>query len=76
MLLVSSCGHQWQRKLAPCPDGIEGCCVAHYGDFEDDRYCPECGYDIKLDFKGPLMFHEEVGIAVFNTKAIEKIKIG
>lgn len=75
MLIISSCGHQWARQLIPCPDGREGCLVLHYDDFEKDRFCPECGHDVRQDFKDPLMLHEKVGTAVINTNAISKLKL-
>ena len=76
MWLVASCGHKWERKLAPCPEGRQGCLVAHYGDFETDRYCPECGHDIKKDFTGkPLTIKEEIGVAVINPHGVSKLKL-
>lgn len=75
MWLVS-CEHRWERKMIPCPDGIVGCLVAHYGDFEDDRYCPECGYDIEKDFTGkPFTITEKIGMAVINPNGLSKLKL-
>lgn len=69
------CGHTFTTKLAPCPDGREGCCVAHFD--KESFVCPKCGYDSGPDFvkairEGRMV--EEVGISIVNLDAISKLK--
>lgn len=73
MIIVGACGHKWERKSIPCPDGIYGCLVAHYSDDDNDWICPECGHDASP--KGPMTVKEEIGTAVINLGAIKKLNL-
>lgn len=70
------CGAKFPTKMAPCPDGREGCCVAHYD--ADSYRCPECGKDW-----GPEIWKavkegrvkELPAIAIINTAAMAKLEL-
>lgn len=36
---------------APCPDGIAGCCVAHFQERKTTRYVP-CHHNVSTNFLG------------------------
>lgn len=71
----------------PCPDGIDGCLVAHYSD-EQIWVCPDCGHDNQADYKAAWAAYkvqnpkakfwpvrEGIGIAVGNLKGLSKLKM-
>ena len=65
--------------MVSCPDGREGCCVAHYGygckacksvfdaTFEKDEY--------DLIPSKPLIISEEIGIAIVNPRGLRNLTI-
>ena len=69
------CGTKFNTKLAPCPDGREGCCVAH---FDKDSYrCPGCGKDLgpeiwKALSEGRVEYKE--GVAIVNVAAVKELE--
>ena len=76
MQVTASCGHTFQTKQAPCPDGRVGCMVAHYN--QESFICPECGLDTgpevrKAMLEGP--WKEELGMGVYNPAALQKLEM-
>ena len=70
------CGSTFQSRPAPCPDGMEGCLVAHYD--EKSFVCPRCGYDSgpaigKALREGP--YKEEIGVGFANLDGIRKLTL-
>ena len=66
--LIWTIPHTWFRKMVPCPDGREGCMVAHYGDAWLNKIWIGKGLH-KLTSrwdKRPMVIFEEVGIIVIN----------
>lgn len=69
------CGARFPTKLAPCPDGRVGCCVAHYD--KDSYTCPSCGKDYGPGIMKALMdgnVTESIGIAVINMAAAARLE--
>ncbi len=64
--------------MTSCPDGREGCCVAHYG-----FGCLSCKtvYDVKYELpddgmpKEPFRVFEEIGIGIINTRGLKRLDI-
>lgn len=75
-MIECECGHTFPVTLAPCPDGLVGCCVAH---FDTESYkCSKCGYDSGPDIGKAIMEGRvvyEVGISVVNLKAVANLKL-
>lgn len=70
------CGETFTSRLAPCPDGHEGCLVAHFG--KESFVCPECGHNSGPDIGKAIReghVTTEVGIGVANVKGIEKLHL-
>ncbi len=70
------CGASFQSKLTPCPDGREGCAVAHYD--QKSFICPECGHDNLLEVRDAIKegrVVEEMGVGVVNLAALKKVKL-
>lgn len=73
-----SCNADIHRGGVSCPDGREGCCVAHYG-----YGCSECKKVFDMDFEYepsegpelPLRITEKIGIAVINPRGISRMTI-
>lgn len=40
--LCPVCGVPTRHQMIACPDGLDGCCVAHYG-----WHCDSCGRDFR-----------------------------
>jgi hypothetical protein len=71
--LIYRIPQEWYRREIPCPDGREGCLVAHY---EDTRFGKTIGKKLrqitgKWD-KRPWIIIEEPGICVINAIAFPK----
>lgn len=69
-----SCINGFTPKLVPCPDGIEGCCVAHYDD--QSWICPKCGHDYREELRLAWLsgnVHEEIGMTILNTKGLSEV---
>lgn len=76
-ITCESCEGRYQSKPAPCPDGMEGCCVAH----SDDKsfLCDHCGHDMGPTITKHILegnVTELPGIAIINTAAIKKLELG
>ena len=73
-----SCGSDIHRGGVSCPDGREGCCVAHYG-----YGCSSCMKVFEMQFEyepstepeKPLTITEKIGIAVVNPRGITRMTI-
>ena len=66
MKIHCSCGHEYETRTLPCPDGVEGCLVYHTD--RDSYTCEKCGA-----FNAPRLsdgVREEIGMGVMNTKSI------
>jgi hypothetical protein len=75
MQVTCRCGERFQSKPAPCPDGREGCCVAHYD--KASFVCPTCGYDSGPDIAKAILGGNVVelpGIAIVNERAVKEIE--
>lgn len=66
------CGLEQSSKLAPCPDGREGCCVAHYD--ENSFVCDRCGVVSHFDWEN-MPIYEKPGLAIINVNALKKLRI-
>ena len=70
------CGNVFQSRPAPCPDGMEGCLVAHYD--AKSFVCTRCRYDCGPDVGKAVMdgsCKTEIGIGVANLGAIRKLSL-
>ncbi len=70
-----NCGTKFSTKLAPCPDGREGCLVAHYA--KDAYVCPNCGHDYGPEVCRAIVsgrIKTEVGAAIVNVRAVAKLE--
>lgn len=71
MNIECKCGNKYVTLDLPCPDGIEGCLVAHTD--RTSYVCPACGTDNVPDLsKGVTM---EVGVGMFNVGGLAKLDI-
>lgn len=73
----SGCGKEFESVLAPCPDGREGCCVAHYDD--KSFLCPHCGHDAGPAVSKALLeggVTETLGVGIYNPEALKRLKLG
>jgi hypothetical protein len=70
------CSESFSPRLAPCPEGLEGCCVAHYN--EDSYICQKCGRDHGPEFARAIaegrIKYDEVAISVVNVAAAAKLE--
>lgn len=68
------CRGTFQAREAPCPDGIEGCLVAHYD--EQSWICPECGHNnISLVSLDHIRIYEKPGFGIANLRGIKKLHL-
>lgn len=74
MFPCESCGKTSSITLAPCPDGLVGCLVAHYN--EKSYICQHCGQDnYGWISKNSGIHFEEIGIGVANIESIKKLEL-
>ena len=71
MNIACVCGEQYHSKTTPCPEGIEGCLVAHYA--VNAHVCPACGRDnTPYLSKG---VKESTGVGTMNLRDILRLEI-
>jgi hypothetical protein len=75
IVTCSECGHVFKAKQAPCPKGIEGCCVSHW-DLKSFKCL--CGNNMgptigKAFLEGRVIFEE--GLSIINSAAISKLEL-
>lgn len=71
-----SCKEGFTPTMIPCPEGRVGCCVAHYD--ASSYICSKCGFDYGDLFSKALLegrVHTEIGLAVVNINAINKLSL-
>lgn len=71
-----NCEKPFEDTPAPCPDGIQGCCMAHYD--KSSFICPHCKHDngpsiSKGMLEGPWV--ELPGIGFGNVAAIKRLDL-
>lgn len=71
-----TCLGSFMAPLAPCPDGIDGCAVAHYN--KQSWTCPKCGHDngpsvARTILKG--LYVELPGIGIANLNGVKKLHL-
>lgn len=71
MNITCYCGERYLSKTAPCPDGIEGCLVAHYA--VNAHVCPACGRDNTPDLSKGVK--ETIGIGTMNLRSLARLEI-
>lgn len=72
------CSSDIHRGCVSCPDGREGCCVAHYG-----YGCSGClkvfemtfEYEPSTEPEKPFTVTEKIGIAIINPRGISRLTI-
>lgn len=70
------CGAKFPTKMAPCPDGREGCCAAHYD--KDSYVCPNCNKDHGPEIWKAVMegrVETRIGMCVINTAAMARLEL-
>lgn len=76
MHVTCRCGHKFQSRPAPCPDGRIGCLVAHYD--AASFVCPKCLHDSGPAIAKSILdgnVRQEVGVGMFNARALAKLNI-
>ncbi len=71
MHITCACGHEYTVPLIPCPDGIEGCLVAHTR--TEDYVCAECGKYNGIDLRKGV--HEEIGPGLYNPRSLARLEL-
>lgn len=71
MYIICKCGEEFKAKERECPDGIEGCSVAHLD--PKSFICPNCEFNTWKDIRN-MKFELEEGPSIINPKAIAQLE--